>query len=78
MKVDMMFDCRGDDSGVMDPATREKVASYVTKRVGDFTCPDHGKQPTVVVQGERLDEIAFDVRGCCQKAIVLVKEKLNA
>ena len=75
MNMGMLFNTGGDGTE-MNEATRQKVADYVQQRVGGMVCPDHNKAPTVVCQGTRLDNISFEVEGCCQKVIHLVKTKL--
>lgn len=75
MKFGMMFNTGGEKLE-MDDEARQKVARFVEQRVGGFRCPDHDKVPTVMVGGTSLDELSFEVQGCCQKAIHLVKQKL--
>ncbi len=76
MKMEMLWHA-GGENGEMDEATRQKVEDYVTHRVGDFRCPDHNEPATVICHGTRLDSIRFDVKGCCQKAVYLVRKKLE-
>lgn len=76
MKLNMLWQTGGDPQ-VMDEAAKQKVADYVTKRVGGFRCPDHDEAPTIICSGARLDALRFDVKGCCQKAIYLVRQKLE-
>jgi hypothetical protein len=77
MKMQMYFQTGGDEA-VMDEAAQKKVEAYVASRVGGMRCPDHDKQPTIVCRGDRLDALSFEVEGCCQKIVYLVKEKLSA
>lgn len=77
MKLGTEFFCGGDQKEMND-ATREKVASYVESRVGGIRCPDHDELPTVICSGSRLDNVSFQVKGCCQKIIHIVKSKLDA
>ena len=59
----------------LDDAT--KIAAFLNDRIGDFRCPDHHKAPTVKVMGTSLEEVTFDVTGCCVKCIQMTKEKLS-
>jgi hypothetical protein len=77
MEMGMIFDGRPGDPTVLDEATRKKVAEYIQKRVGGMRCPDHDEAPTIICKGDRLDRLSFDVEGCCQKIIYLVREKLE-
>ena len=75
MELGMSFNCSGDGTE-MSEATKQKVAEYVQRRVGGMVCPDHQKAPTIICRGDRLDNVSFEVEGCCQKIIHLVKTKL--
>lgn len=78
MGVSMSFSTGGrDDETRLDEAARKKVAAYVERRVGGMVCPDHGKPPAVICEGDSLDALRFDVRGCCQKMVHLVRTKLE-
>jgi hypothetical protein len=77
MDLEMMWQAGGEESTEMDEATRKKVERYVTKRVGGMRCPDHDKPPTVICRGTRLDNLSFEVKGCCNKIIYMVKTKLE-
>ena len=77
MELGMIFDGRAGDPTEVDEATRKKIAAYIEERVGHFRCPDHDKAPTIIVKGDRLDNMSFEVTGCCQKLIHLTKEKLQ-
>ena len=72
----MVFDGRAGDPNKIDEATRKKIAEFIDRRVGDFRCPDHDKAPTIVVKGDDLENMAFEVTGCCNKLIQMTKEKL--
>jgi len=77
MKVDMMWNVGGGDEKEMNPENRQKVEAYVQSRVGDFRCPDHDQPVTIICQGSRLDALRFDVKACCQKAVHLVRKRLE-
>ncbi len=76
MDMEMMFKVGGKKDELDDEA-QAKVARYVEKRVGDYRCPDHDKAPTVIVSGTSLSDIGFEVKGCSQKVIHLVKARLE-
>ncbi len=76
MDMEMMFKV-GGKSDELDEEAQAKVAAYVQKHVGDLRCPDHDKAPTVIVSGTSLSNIGFEVKGCCQKIIHIVKTKLE-
>ena len=76
MELGMVFDGRAGDPNAVDEATRKKIAAFIEERVGDFRCPDHKKAPTITVTGDNLENLSFDVTGCCTKCIQMTKEKL--
>ena len=77
MELGMVFDGRPGDPNVMDEAARKKVANFINERVGELRCPDHHKAPTIICKGDSLDNLTFDVTGCCTKIIQMTKEKLS-
>lgn len=77
MELGMVFDGRAGDPNVIDEETRKKVARFIEDRIGDLRCPDHGKAPTVTCSGTSLENLSFEVTGCCQKVIILANEKLS-
>lgn len=77
MEMDMIFDGRAGDPNVIDETARRKIAAFVADRIGDFRCPDHHTAPTIKVTGTSLEEISFDVTGCCTKCIQMTKDKLT-
>jgi hypothetical protein len=77
MEMGMLWNTGGGDPNVMDEGTKQKVEEYIGRRVGDLVCPDHGEPPTIICSGTRLDNLSFDVKGCCQKLIYTVKRKLE-
>jgi len=78
MKMEMMFNTGGERPDEMNDESREKVAQYVNKRVGGLRCPDHDKPPTVICSGDSLSSLTFEVEGCCQKIIHIVRTKLES
>ena len=77
MELGMVFDGRAGDPNVIDEATRGMVAAFIEKRVGDMRCPDHGKAPIITCSGDSLENLSFEVTGCCPKIIALTQEKLS-
>ena len=77
MQTEMLWQTGGGDPTALDVAAKAKVEAYIAQRVGDYVCPDHGEPPTVICSGTRLDNLRFEVKGCCQKMIYKVKQKLE-
>ena len=77
MELGMIFDGRAGDPNIIDDSIRKKISSFIGERVGNFRCPDHDKAPTIVVKGDNLENIQFEVTGCCTKLIQMTKEKLD-
>jgi hypothetical protein len=76
MELETLFHAGGGPAE-MDGATKEKVQAYVVQRVGGFRCPDHDQQPTIICRGTTVENLSFEVKGCCQKVVYLVQRKLD-
>jgi hypothetical protein len=63
--------------GALEKAVLESVQNSIKKSVGSVRCPDHGESPKIVVKGRNLDNLSFEVSGCCEALIEQVKKRLN-
>ena len=80
--VDVSFEINGDN---MEPDDMKDVLDilflkYVRKRINEsvasICCKIHGKQPSVLVKGQSLDDLSYVVSGCCEEFINKVKKKI--
>ena len=55
----------------------EAVVEGIQKALGSVRCQEHDQSPTVKVKGSTMDDLSFEVGGCCQSLIDAVQEKLR-
>ena len=58
-------------------AVLQQVADSVKKSLSSVRCSEHGQRPTVKVKGRNLDNLSFEVKGCCQSLIDQALKKLK-
>lgn len=61
----------------LEKAILQSVSESIKKSVGSLRCPEHGSSPKIVVKGRNLDNLSFEVSGCCQKLMDSVKTRLK-
>lgn len=61
----------------LEKAILTEIADNVKKALGSVTCPDHGKSPNVTIKGRDINNLSWEVSGCCQKVIDLATKKLE-
>lgn len=54
-----------------------EVASKVKKALSSLTCPDHHRRPKVTIKGRDINNLSWEVQGCCQKLIDAAIKKLE-
>jgi hypothetical protein len=52
-----------------EKATLQQVADDLTKSLNYVRCPQHWQLPKVMVRGETIDDLYFEVSGCCSSLI---------
>lgn len=52
-----------------DKALARQIADNVSKKLSSVSCPTHGGRPEVVVKGRGLDDLRFEVHGCCEDLV---------
>jgi len=81
--IELSFEINGrkvDSSNIgnaLEGAMLKAVQASVTSKLASVRCPDHHSAPRITARGRSLDDLSFDVSGCCQKLIDLVKAKLE-
>lgn len=61
----------------LEKAAFTQVRDNITKALRDVRCSEHGARPTVVVKGTSLDNLKFEVHGCCENLIQRSLQKLQ-
>jgi hypothetical protein len=58
-------------------AVLSKVAEQVKGKLVSVRCSDHGGSPKIICKGRSIENLSFEVSGCCEKLIDTVKRKLS-
>jgi hypothetical protein len=53
----------------------EHLKDSITKKLSQIKCPEHGGVPKVTAEGNSLDNVKWQISGCCEK---LREEALKA
>jgi hypothetical protein len=53
----------------IEKAMFQQVKDSVSKALSGVRCPEHGKYPSVVVKGSTLNNLHFEISGCCEDLI---------
>ncbi len=61
----------------LEAAALTQVSDSIKRSVGAIRCREHHKAPKIVVKGRNLDNLSFEVSGCCDTLIEQVKKKLS-
>ena len=65
-----------DMKDVLDILFLKYVRKRINESVESVCCKIHGKQPSVLVKGQSLDDLSYVVSGCCEEFINKVKKKI--
>ncbi len=63
-------------SDKLQKAVFVEVEKSLLRTIGNAKCPIHNKGPIVVVTGPSLEKLSYEVKGCCDKLIEVVKKEL--
>jgi len=61
----------------LEKAILQSVQESIRKKVGAIRCPKHGQTPKVICKGRSVNNLSFEVTGCCQDLIDTVVAKLK-
>jgi hypothetical protein len=61
----------------LQAAVLSGVAESVKSSIGSIRCSEHGQAPKVKIKGRNIDNLSFDVSGCCESLISKVEAKLK-
>ena len=80
--VDVSFEINGknmqpdDMTDVLDILFLKYVRKKINESVASVCCKIHGKQPSILVKGQSLDNLRYVVSRCCEEFINKVKKKI--
>lgn len=81
--IDISFEIDGrtvqPDSMVdaLDILFLKHVREKINDSIESACCTIHGKKPSVTVRGSSIDNLSYDVSGCCKEFVEKVKKKLK-
>lgn len=68
---------RPDELGdALNAAILSGIHDSIVKAVGDIRCINHNECPCILIKGHNLDELTFDISGCCEDVIRQVEQAL--
>jgi hypothetical protein len=67
----------GQFTNEIETAIPAEVKKNITTALGNVRCREHGERPSVVVKGSSLDNLRFEVHGCCEDLVRRASEKLK-
>ncbi|HCH5589367.1 TPA: hypothetical protein NKZ51_004736 [Vibrio parahaemolyticus] len=74
--ISISCDVKGIKNAI-EKAVLSGVVDNVKKTVGSVRCKEHGKAPKIKIEGNNLNNLSFEVDGCCEEVIEQVKKKLK-
>lgn len=81
--IDVSFEINGrrvrpnQVGDALEKAILQEVADSVAKSLRSVRCSVHGERPKVKCVGRRVDELKFEISGCCDELISLATKKLS-
>ena len=60
----------------LEKAILKQVRDRVVKVLEEVRCPEHGSSASVTCKGKSVDELTFEIKGCCDKLVSAVTAKL--
>jgi len=61
----------------LEAAVLSQITEHLKKSVGSIRCKEHNQSPTLKVKGRNIDNLSYEVHGCCDALIEQVSEKLQ-
>ena len=81
--VDVSFEIKGkkiepdDMTDVLDILFLKHISEKIKASVASIHCTQHDKQPSILVKGQNLDNLNYEISGCCEDFIKKVKKKIK-
>lgn len=64
-------------ANVLESAMLAKIIESVRNTVGSISCKEHGESPSITIEGRNLNDLNFEVSGCCETLIEEVKSRFG-
>lgn len=54
---------------VLDITFMKHIKERIENSLAGIRCPIHDRPPTIIVKGENLDNLHYEISGCCDELI---------
>jgi len=61
----------------LEAAVLSQITEHLKKSVGSIRCKEHNQSPTLKVKGRNINNLSYEVHGCCDSLIEQVSDKLQ-
>ena len=81
--INVSFEIKGERVGpddmtdVLDILFLKHVSEKIKDSVASLSCAKHHKQASILVKGQSLDNLNYEVFGCCEDFIKKIKKKIK-
>ncbi len=81
--LDILFEINGRKvspnriGDALEAAVLKELQTTIKKSVGSVKCPKHNSNPKIVVKGRTMDNLNFEISGCCDDLVKEVRQKLS-
>ena len=81
--VDVCFEINGkivepdNMKDVLDITFMKYIRERIEESMAPIRCTIHDRQPTILVKGKNLDNLNYEVSGCCEELISKVHKCLK-
>ena len=61
----------------LEEAVLANLSESISKSLRSVHCAEHGERPKVKCKGRKLDNLTFEISGCCENLIEQAKNRLS-
>ena len=62
---------------VLDILFLKHIREKINNSTASIRCNEHGRQASILVKGQNLDNLDYEVSGCCEEFVKKVKKRLK-
>ena len=81
--IDISFEINGKKvnpnsfGNAIEQAMLSEITNSVNKSLYSVSCPTHHQKPKVLIKGKNLNNLSFEISGCCDELIQKSVAKLT-
>lgn len=53
-----------------------KIKTTIMDKLPEMKCKNHGKEPKIIIEGKDLNNLSYEITGCCENVKKEILEKL--